>query len=102
MQFDHILHNITPEEEAQPISFTGYKHPRINDLSDTEAKKMTGFYHGQLVRLYRQFDLEGYLISIDEARIPLYTGQWTINYPCRYLVHPEEVFLLTLCKVRTD
>ena len=54
---------------------------------------MTGFYHGQLVRLYRQFDLEGYLISIDEARIPLYTGQWTINYPCRYLVHPEEVFL---------
>ena len=62
---------------------------------------MTGFYHGQLVRLYRQFDLEGYLISIDEARIPLYTGQWTINYPCRYLVHPEEVFLFTLCKVRT-
>ena len=86
MQFNHILQDIIPEEEAQPISFIGYKHPRINNLSDTEAKKMIGFYHGQLVRLYRGFELERYLISISDDRILLYTGHWTMNSPCRYLV----------------
>ena len=32
-QFDHILHDILPEEEGLPIQFTPAKHPRIDQLS---------------------------------------------------------------------
>lgn len=74
MQLDHILHDILLEEEAQPISSTAYKHPRINKLFNPQAKKTTGFSHGQLVRLYWSFDLEGYLVSIGKTHLPLYTS----------------------------
>ena len=102
MQMDHILHDITPEEEAQPMSYTAAKHPRIDDLSDPQGKKMTGFCHSQLKRLYRLFDLEGYLTSIGETHVPIYTN--FVNQrglPLRYMIHPEEMFLFLLCKIRT-
>ena len=44
---DHLLYDITPEEEAQPRQFSRHKRLRINDLSDPQAHKMTHFYHGQ-------------------------------------------------------
>ena len=62
---------------------------------------MTHFYHGQLVRLYKLFDLAGYLRSINEEYVPLYIGHTRENTPCRYLVGPEELFLFTLTKVST-
>ena len=96
-QFDHILHDILPEEEGLPIQFTPAKHPRIDQLSDPEAKKMTGFYHSQLRRLYTQFDLDGYLAGIGETKVPLYTGSFNNNgVALRYMIHPEEVFLFML------
>ena len=98
---DSNLYDIAPVEEEQPRQYTAHKKLRIDDLSDPKAHKMTHFYHGQLLRLYNMFDLEGYLRSIDEDKIPLYTGHMRNNTPCRYLIDPEELFLFTLCKIAT-
>ncbi|KAL9189077.1 hypothetical protein ACHAXT_011567 [Thalassiosira profunda] len=98
---DTALFDITPEEEAQPRQFTRKKDLRIDDLSDPAAHKMTHFYHGQLRRLYTLFDLDGHLAALNEEKVPLYTGHYSGNTPCRYLIHPEELFLFTLCKIAT-
>ena len=95
------MFDIRPDKEAMPRVFTRRKHLRIDDLNDPEAHKMTHFFHGQLRQLCRLFDLEGYLQSIDEEEIPLYTGHFRGNTPCRYMIDPEELFLFTLCKVAT-
>ena len=97
MKMNHILHNITPDEEAQPTSYTSEKHPRIDNLSNPQAKKMTGFYHGQIKQLYRLFDLEGYLTGIGETNLPVYQGcDNQRGVSMRYMVHPEEAFLFML------
>ena len=62
---------------------------------------MTHFYHGQLVCLYRLFDLDSFLRNIDETKVPLYTGHIVNNVPTRYLIDPEELFLFTLTKIAT-
>ena len=38
---DHLLHDITPEEESRPLQFTRHKMLQIDDLSDPQAHKMT-------------------------------------------------------------
>ena len=97
---DHLLHDITPEEESRPLQFTRHKMLQIDDLSDPQAHKMTHFYHNQLVRLYDCFGLDEYLLSIDEEKEPVYTGHYNDNgYPCRYLFDPQELFLFTMTKV---
>ena len=98
---DHLLYDITPEEEAQPRQSTRHKGLRINDLLDPQPHKMTHFYHGQLVRLYRLFNLDGFLRGIDETKVPLYSGHWIDNIPTRYLIDPKELFLFTLTKIAT-
>ena len=100
--WDHLLHNIPLEHDGVPSLFSPPKHPRIDDLSDPKTKTMTGFNHRQLTRLYKMFDLEGHLTAAGEDLVPLPTG--LVNQrgvPCRFLVHPEEVFLFTLTKIRT-
>ena len=101
ISMDHILYNITPEEEKQPQQFIERKELRINDLSNPQAHMMTHFYHDQLVRLHKLFDLSGYLRSINEECVPLYTDNMRDNTPCHYLINPEELFLFTLTKVAT-
>lgn len=62
---------------------------------------MAQFYHGPLHHLYEEFDLDGYLQSIDEELIPLEMGHFVDGYQTRYLIHPEELFLFTLTKLAT-
>ena len=100
--WDHILHDIPPEHDVVTSIFTPPKHPRIDDLSDPKANAMTGFSHGQLKRLYELFDLEDYFAALNEDLVPLPTGTFnSLGTPCRYLMHPEEVFLFTMTKLRT-
>ena len=97
---DGILFDIPPDEENAPLKFSRAKNLRIDDLSDMASLKMTHFNHSQLRRLYRLFDLESMLEPLaDKLVIP--TGFDTNGTPCNYRVHPEEVFLYTLCKVAT-
>ena len=100
--WDHLLHDIPPEHDRVPAMFKPLQHPTIDGLSDPKAIAMTGFTHGQLRRLYRCFNLEGYLAARDEVAIPLPTGH--VNQrgvACRRLVPPEEAFLFLLAKVKT-
>jgi hypothetical protein len=64
---------------------------------------MTHFFHGQLRRLYTDFDLEGYLVHLDADMLPFYTGYTSLRSgsQCCYRIHPEEVFLFTMTKVAT-
>ena len=101
LEFDHILYGIPQDEERQTQRYKRSASLRLNDLSDTQAHKMTHFYHRQLVELYDLFDLEGYLHVIDEEIVPLYTGHYHNGSPCRYMIDPEELFLFTLTKLAT-
>ena len=97
---DHLLHDISSAEESLPLQFTRHKALQIDDLTDPQSHKMTHFYHGQLVRLYNLFDLDGFLNSIGEAMVPIYTGHSNARgIPCRYLIDPQELFLFTLTKL---
>ncbi len=95
---DSHLFDILPEEENAPLQFTRAKDLRIDDLSDMAAHKMTHFFHGQLRRLYAAFDLESQLEPMqDKLFFPM--GHFTNGTPCCYRIHPEEVFLFTLCRL---
>ena len=97
---DELLFDIPPDQEDAPLKYTRARNLRIDDLSDMAALKMTHFNHSQLRRLYELFDLESQLEPMsDKLAIP--TGFNVNGTPCRYRIHPEEVFLFTLCKVAT-
>ena len=44
LSMDVFLHDITPEEEAAPLTFKRRRHLLLEDLSNTEAYKMTHFF----------------------------------------------------------
>ncbi len=97
---DELLFDIPPDEEDAPLKYTRARNLRIDDLSDMAALKMTHFNHSQLRRLYELFDLESQLEPMsDKLAIP--TGFNVNGTPCRYRIHPEEVYLFMLCKVAT-
>ncbi len=58
------------------------------------------FNHGQLRCLYKAFDLKSLLELMDE-KLAFPTGHFCNGHPCKYRIHPEEVFLYTLWKVAT-
>jgi hypothetical protein len=97
---DSILFDIPPNEEDTPLQFSHAKNLCIINLSNTAALKMTHFNHSQLRHFYKAFDLEGQLEPIDE-NLASPTGDFCNGHPCNYRIHPEEVFLYTLCKVAT-
>ena len=102
---DTILYDIPFYQVILPKTFTRGKNLRIDDLSDPVAHEMTHFYTGQLKRLYKAFDFEGFVESLNDptnlGMIPFYTGKFRRNSPNRYLIHPEEVFLFTMTKIAT-
>ncbi len=95
---DSLLFDIPPEEENTPLQFTCAKDLRIDDLSDMAAHKMTHFFHGQLCRLYTAFDIESQLEPMQD-KLSFPTRHFTNGTPCCYRIHPEEVFLFTLCRL---
>jgi hypothetical protein len=70
----------------------------INNLSDTAALKMTRVNWCQLHCLYTAFDLKGLLKPMQEKLAFL---MWNVfnGAPCCYQIHPEEVFLFSLCRL---
>lgn len=99
---DTVLHDIPPEEEVLPKVFAAPRHLRIDDLSDIEARNMTRFNVDELRTLFRLFGFEQYAAQFDntpDMMIPIPTGNYRGNTPCRYLIHAEEVFIFMLTKV---
>ncbi len=61
---------------------------------------MIHFNWSQLRHLYVAFDLKGQLkLMQDKLFCP--TGHVYNGIPCCYRIHPEEVFLYTLCRLVT-
>jgi hypothetical protein len=95
-----VLFDIPLEQEEAPLQFTCGKGLRIDDLSDTAALKLMCFNWSQLCRLYATFNLEGQLKPMqDKLAFPM--GHFFNGTPCCYRIHPEEVFLYTLCRLAT-
>ncbi len=99
-EVDNILFNIPPEEEATPLQLARSKGLRIDDLSNMAALKMTRFNWCQLKHLYAAFILESQLEPMDD-KLKFFTGHFYDGYACCYRIHPEEVFLFTLCRQST-
>jgi hypothetical protein len=95
-----VLFDILLEQEEAPLQFTCRKGHRIDNLSDTAALKMTCFNWSQLRRLYAAFNLEGQLEPMQD-KLAFLTGHFFNGTPCCYQIHPEEVFLYTLCRLAT-
>ncbi len=64
------------------------------------ALKMTRFNWCQLMHLYAAFDLDSQLEPMDD-KLAFFTGHFYDGYACCYQIHPEEVFLFTLCRLAT-
>ena len=64
-RMDHLLYGITAGEVDEPQQFTRHIGLQLGDFSDLQAHKMTHSYHDQLFWLYRLFDLDGFLLSIE-------------------------------------
>jgi hypothetical protein len=95
-----LLFDIPAGQEDAPKQFLCAKGLRIDNLSDTAALKMTRFNWSQLCCLYAAFDLEGLLEPIQE-KLSFPTEHAFHVAPCCYRIHPEEVFLFTLCRLAT-
>jgi hypothetical protein len=100
IQIVMVLFDITLEQEDAPLQFTHAKGLRIADLSNTAALKMAHFNWCQLHCLYAAFDLEGQL-KPKKDKLAFPTGHEKNGHPCCYQIHPEEVFLFTLCRLAT-
>ena len=100
--FNHVLFDILPDEEAQPLQLTPHKNLRIEDLSDPDAIRLMCFSRPQLCELHTHFAIAGLLDpGDDKLRIPIPTRWFVGNTPCQYRVHPEEALLFTMIKVAT-
>ena len=83
---DHLLFDITPEEEALDLEFTPCQHMRFQSWDDQKCLNYTSFRTHQLLEIYQLF----YLASqIDQQGgcIQIPTGH------VAYKIHPEELFL---------
>jgi hypothetical protein len=93
-----ILFDIPLEQEDTPLQFLRVKGLRIDNLFNTAALKMTHFNWFQLCCLYASFDPKGLLKPMhDKPAFP--TGHIVNGTPCCYRIHPEDVFLFTLCRL---
>jgi hypothetical protein len=97
---DGILFDIPLEQEGAPLQFTCGKGLCIVNLSDTAALKMMRFNWSQLLHLYVAFNLEGQLEPMQD-KLALSSEHFFNGTPCCYRIHPEEVFLYTLCRLAT-
>ena len=89
--FDHVLFDIPLDEAAQPLQMTLPKNLQIDDMSDSEAIRLTRFNHAQLRELYTHFGIAG-LLDPGEDKLQIPTGWFVGNTPCQYRVDPEEAF----------
>ncbi len=72
----------------------------IYNLSNTAALKMTRFNWFQLHCLHAAFNLEGLLKPMQD-KLAFLMGHVFNGTPCCSRIHPEEVFLFTLCRLAT-
>jgi hypothetical protein len=95
-----LLFDIPAGQEDTPIQFLLAKGLHIDNLSDTAELKMTHFNWSQLRCLYTAFNLEVMLKPMQE-KLSLPMGNAFNGAPCCYRIHPEKVFLFTLCRLAT-
>ncbi len=83
-----------------PLQFLHAKGLHIDNLSSTAALKMTHFNWSQLRYLYAAFNLK-HLLKPMQEKLSFPMGHTFYGTPCCYRIHPEEVFLFTLCRLAT-
>jgi hypothetical protein len=90
---DHLLFDITPEEEALDLEFMPCQHIRFQSWDDQKCLNYTSFRKHELLEIYRHFDLVSQVDQQDGCiRIP--TGY------IAYKIHPEELFLFFMTRFK--
>lgn len=101
IEVDHNEFDMSPlEERVLPIR--PWLDVRFSDWSNDRCRDCTGFRKNQLIRIYKAFGLRELCRQHDEPHIGLCTGfSNPSGSDCRYLFHPEELFLFFMTKCRT-
>ena len=72
---DHLLHNITPLKETQSLVFSKRRNIFLNTTWNyQECMYHTKLRNDQIIRVYRCFDLRGYILAQNEDYARVSTG----------------------------
>ncbi len=101
IEVDHDEFDMSPiEERILPIRL--WLDVRFSDWSDNRCLDCTGFRKYQLIHIYKAFGLRPLCRGHDKPHIGVCTGfSNPSGSDCRYLFHPEELFLFFMTKCRT-
>ena len=100
--YDAALFDIPLHQEIMPQQYSRPKNIRLANINDVQALKMTHFNYSQLRQLYNHFGFVGLVDDLLDNTIPIPTGQENQRgVQCFYRVHPEELFLFTMTKLRS-
>ena len=96
---DHLLHDISPQEEAIPLTYMPCRLIQLSDWNNATCEYLTSFNNNELREIFRLFDIssradhDGYIcICIGN------TNQY--GALCHYIFHLEEIFLLLMARCK--
>ena len=91
--FDHLIWDITPEEEALDLEFTPCRNIRFDSWDDQKCLNYTSFRKHELMQIYRHFNLVG-MANQQDGLVRIATGH------AYYAIHPEELFLFFMTRFK--
>ena len=98
---DHQCHDISPLESYRAgLPDKIHLAIRLDSWSDAQCYLNTSFLRGQLIKIYRQFDLPR--LAGKDGYLRIHNGCYDHGRPCCYRVHPEELFLFFMARCKTN
>lgn len=98
-RIDHIIYDITPEEEARHLQFSPSANIRFASWDDQKCLNYTSFRRDDLRRIYKLFDLENQCDNDGLIRVAS-GGANQNNTQCYYKLDPEELFLFFMTRFK--
>lgn len=96
---DHLIYDITPDEEARNLQFSPCRNIRFDSWDDQKCLNYTSFRKDDLLRIYKLFDLENQCDQNGFIRVAT-GGVNQNNMPCCYRFNPEELFLFYMTRFK--
>ena len=99
---DNYLYDIPLTEWLYTREHRTRQHLCLGNLPDDRtAMKMTSFTIAQLQRLYHHFGLRQFVHGQGETELRIGTNTFRAGGENCYLIHPEELFLFSLTRIKT-
>lgn len=89
---DHLLYDITPEEESRVLAFKPHQKITFASWDDQKCLNYTSFHRRNLRRIYDLFGLAA--LADNDGKIRIHNGHYDQRgHACTYAIHSEELFL---------